>query len=49
MKEIIISRHQAEQFALDIFDVLIQDIKAQEAKEQKTTTCEAHQTKERAA
>jgi len=33
MTEFTISTDQARQFALDIFDVLIQDIKAQEAKE----------------
>jgi len=37
MHEIIISKEQARQFALSIFDVFIQDIKAQEAKEQEVT------------
>ena len=37
MKAIVLSKDQARQFALDIFDVLIQDIKARKEKQAEST------------
>jgi hypothetical protein len=37
-EKIILSKEAVRQFAFDIFDVLIQDIKDEEARKQKTLT-----------
>jgi hypothetical protein len=49
MKEINFSKEQAHQFALDIFDVLVRDIKAEENNQETTGAVEQCREERRAA